>query len=825
MSQRGRVVVTGIGLVTPLGIGLQRVWPRLLSGEHGFAEVTSMDTSEYRVHRGAEVKQFNFSEYLPELESEWIGRSTQFALAATQLAMNDAGLAKGALQAIAAGVVMGTTSGESSQVERFNDYRMQGDWGALGGEYMRIYPSHSIPAKVASVFHATDVAPLMLPAACAAGNYAIGHAADHIRDGKAEIMLAGGADAFSRIIYTGFSRLLAIAPELCQPFDQDRKGMIPGEGAGILVLESLQHARARGAEIYAEILGYGLSCDAYHMTGSHPENRGAFRAMEKALAASDRSTADISYVCAHGTGTKSNDMHESRSLQLLFGERAKGIPVSSIKSMLGHTMGAASAIEAGICAMAIREQRIPPTANLKTVDPEFDLDYVKQARTLELHSVMNNAYAFGGSNACLILCAHRDGSTEPRARPESGGANLAPEKARVVVTGCGGFSAMGASVDVIFERLCKGESAFSALALPEDYPDLNARGAKIQEFDPKAYLGDRNFRPLDATARYALIAASEALAQSAWSAERLSAAEVGLSLGTQFCSLHSITQFDYSAQMEGVRYAKPLDFANTVINAAAGQLAIWFGLTGANTTIAAGYISGAQAVLHAYQRISCGQEAQLLVGGVEELSQPAVLGYARAGRLAPGTEPPSIYSDQRNGFWLAEGAAFLMVEALDDAYPPAADTLGELLGGASGFCTGCPTVERIASTIGQALAEAGVDAAAIDFVYANGNGLTELDANELSALGQVFGSRAQPVPVVAIKALTGEWLGASGAFQVLFALQSLRTCQLPGMGPCPAEVPAGICLNAKTSSNRAKIGLVLTLGVDGYVNALVLGQP
>jgi 3-oxoacyl-[acyl-carrier-protein] synthase II len=244
----------------------------------------------------------------------------------------------------------------------------------------------------------------MIPTACAAGNYAIAHAFDLLRTSRADLVLAGGADAFSRITYAGFHRLGAIAPERCQPFDRDRKGMIPGEGAAVLVLEPLERARARGARVYAEVAGYGLSCDAHHMTAAHPEGDGAARAMLAALADAGLAPEDVSYISAHGTGTPTNDRLEALAVQRVFGATAPRTPMSSIKSMIGHTMGAASAIEAGVCALAVATGRVPPTMNME--QPDGDLDYVPNvARELDVRVAMNNAYAFGGNNASVLFRA------------------------------------------------------------------------------------------------------------------------------------------------------------------------------------------------------------------------------------------------------------------------------------------------------------------------------------------------------------------------------------------------------------------------------------
>jgi 3-oxoacyl-[acyl-carrier-protein] synthase II len=248
----------------------------------------------------------------------------------------------------------------------------------------------------------------MIPTACAAGNYAIGYGFDAIRAGRAEVMLAGGADAFSRITYMGFARLGAIAPDRCRPFDRDRKGMVPGEGAAILVLEPLSAALARGAHVYAEVLGYGVSCDSHHMTAAHPEGDGAIRAMQAAIRESGVSIADVDYISAHGTGTPTNDRVESLAVRKLFGARAPEVPMSSIKSMIGHTMGAASAIEAAVCALALDTGWVPPTMNFVEPDPDCDLDYVPNcARKVDPRLILNNAYAFGGNNASLCL-AHAE---------------------------------------------------------------------------------------------------------------------------------------------------------------------------------------------------------------------------------------------------------------------------------------------------------------------------------------------------------------------------------------------------------------------------------
>ena len=394
-----RIVVTGLGLVTPVGTGREEVWEALLAGRSGIRQVESFDTIRFTTHLGAEVP--NFRPDLRTLDPARTGRASQFAATAARMALEDAGLGSKDIAPERGGVAMGTTSGEPLEVERFDDKYLAGELDQVGPEFISRYPCHMIAAHVAREVGFTGVN-TMIPTACAAGNYAIAHATDVLRAGRADVMLAGGADSFSRITYTGFHRLGAIAPERCQPFDKNRKGMVPGEGAAVLVLETLDRARARGARIYAELAGYGLSCDAHHMTAAHPEGDGAARAMERALADAGLNSDDVSYISAHGTGTPTNDRLETIAVKRVFRETAPKIPMSSIKSMIGHTMGAASAIEAAVCALAVATGRIPPTVNLE--EPEDDLDYVPNtAREQPVGVAMNNAYAFGGNNASVIL--------------------------------------------------------------------------------------------------------------------------------------------------------------------------------------------------------------------------------------------------------------------------------------------------------------------------------------------------------------------------------------------------------------------------------------
>lgn len=407
-----RVAATGVGMVTSVGCGRESFWPALVAGQSGISPVRSFDTAAYDVHLGGEVRDFRPEPWCRRLDPGSLGRSSQMAIAAARLALEDAGLetvaadptdGTRAVPSSSVGVFMGTTTGEPLYVEEYNDARAAGDLGRFPQEHYGRYPCSVIAEHVADELAVTGPCG-MFPTACAAGNYAVAAGFDLIRTGRVDRAVVGAADSFSRIVYTGFARLGAIAPERCRPFDRERRGMIPGEGAAVLILESLDEARARGAEPSVEVLGCGLSCDAHHMTAPHPEGAGALAAMRLALRDGGVSPSEVDYVSAHGTGTPNNDRVESTAIRRLFGERADRVPVSSIKSMLGHTMGAASAIEAVACVLALETGVVPPTTNFVTPDPDCVVDCVpNRSRRVDPTVVLSNAFAFGGNNATLCL--------------------------------------------------------------------------------------------------------------------------------------------------------------------------------------------------------------------------------------------------------------------------------------------------------------------------------------------------------------------------------------------------------------------------------------
>lgn len=405
-----RIVVTGLGLITPIGTGVEAFWDSLKNGRGGIRRITQFDPSPLSSQIAGEVPEFDPGQYMNRKEARRMSRASQFAVAAAQLAVQDAGLTIDDGNREEVGVLI--ASGASSPPETESMVR---DYDR--GGYGKINPFHvtgslpNMPSCQVAIHLGLVGYTNAICTACAAGSQAIGESAEVIRRGDAQVMLAGGTEGpIAETCMAGFCSLRAVSTRnadplrASRPFDAGRDGFVLSEGTGIVVLESFEHARRRGARIYAELIGYGSGCDAYHVTAPEPEGRGAARAMKRALKRADLSPDSIDYINAHATSTEVGDVAETIAIKTVFGERAYSIPVSSTKSMTGHMTTAAGAVEAAAAILAMRHSLIPPTINYETPDPACDLDYVpNQARPAELKTVLSNSFGFGGINSVLIF--------------------------------------------------------------------------------------------------------------------------------------------------------------------------------------------------------------------------------------------------------------------------------------------------------------------------------------------------------------------------------------------------------------------------------------
>lgn len=409
MTKR-RVVITGIGAFTPLGQTAEETWQKMLQGESAIGLIEHMDASELPVQIAASVKDFDPQDYMDRKVARRTARFTQFAIAASQMAIDDAHLDISKEDPARIGLEIGSAIGA---VDIFEEQTMILNTKGASRVAPLLVPMVMINAASCqvAVLHGIQGPTNSPVAACATGTYALGLATRHLQHGYADVMLAGGTEAcISPLGITSFGRIGALSNRTqdpstaCRPFDASRDGTVMGEGAAILVLETLEHALERGAHILAEVVGYGTSGDGYHMTAPSPEGDGAARAMQLALEDAQLSPGDVDYIAAHGTGTPLNDVTETRAIKQTFNSHAKGLAISSNKSMLGHMFGAAGSISVITSVLAMRDNILPPTINLYDPDPDCDLDYVPlKARPAELNVAMANAFGFGGQNATLAI--------------------------------------------------------------------------------------------------------------------------------------------------------------------------------------------------------------------------------------------------------------------------------------------------------------------------------------------------------------------------------------------------------------------------------------
>jgi 3-oxoacyl-[acyl-carrier-protein] synthase II len=421
---RRRVVVTGMGCVTPMGNSVDQTWRRLLGGESGVGYTTIFDASNFPTRISAEVRDFDISEF-GEDPGRWKyrGRHTKFAAGAAKQAVEQSGIDERSIEPTRFGVYMGAGEGQQDfahftstmtaalEGDRFDLARFSRIGMDILHPQAELEQEPNMPAgHIASMFNAQGPN-LNCLTACAASSQAIGEAAELIRRGDADVMLSGGTHSMIHPFgVTGFNLLTALstrndAPaKASRPFDRDRDGFVLGEGAAMVVLEEFEHAKARGATIHGELLGYGSTADAFRITDTHPEGRGAASCVRMALADAQLNLDDIHYINAHGTSTDVNDKVESLAIKTVFGDQAYRIPVSSTKSMMGHLIAAAGATEMIICLMAIRDNVLPPTINYETPDPACDLDYIpNKPREASCRYALSNSFGFGGQNVALIV--------------------------------------------------------------------------------------------------------------------------------------------------------------------------------------------------------------------------------------------------------------------------------------------------------------------------------------------------------------------------------------------------------------------------------------
>ncbi|MFI6641804.1 beta-ketoacyl-[acyl-carrier-protein] synthase family protein [Streptomyces sp. NPDC050504] len=745
------VTVVGTGAISALGPTAADLWEGARGGKVGIGPVRALSMEGLGTGLGGEVTDPVEPRHGHRAPDGFRERSIELALVAADEAL--AAFPEGLVASERFGVVLGTcNAGLLSGREWLRAVR---DGEEPDPRLALLVTPQALAESVAAAFRLRGPV-LAVNTACASGANAIGLAADLLRTGRADAVLAGGSDAFSDVCFAGFNALQSLSPEPATPYDANRQGLSLGEGSGMVLLVRSDFAREHGLAGLADVAGYGLSADGFHSTAPHPEGRGAARAITSALRLSGITPEQIGYVNGHGTGTPKNDPAETNAIRLALGEaEAARTPVSSTKSMIGHMLGAAGAAEAIVTAHALADQLAPPTAGYTTPDPDCPLDYVPGgARQLDTPAALSNNFAFGGANASLVLTAHRENHVPPT-----------PERDRVVVTGIGLLSPAGGTAAEVWSAYSRGEA-------PVTWADGLRQSAV--DFDPDPYLTKRERRRMDRLAQFSVASTSKALKDAGIEPGSPEAEAVGIVFGTGTGPMEAMQKFTDPLLAEGPAAADPSVFPNTVYNQAAGQVAIHLGLRGPTSTLSVGHATGAAALAYTADLLASGHADALVCTVTDTLTEQVGRAYAAVG--AASTRAEGEPEDGR--FTLSEGSVAIVLERRSAALARGATILGEVLG--HGMASDASRARLwdargrgVERAMRAALADAGIEPTGLGAVWLAAAGLSAADTAESAAVERLFGP--YPVPALhAPKTVLGEPMGVGGALTLALALHQGR---------------------------------------------------
>lgn len=750
-NSRHRVVVTGLGAITSQGNSLQDFWEGVSSGRVAIREVTHLPMDGYRTSLGGEVQDPALPEHDFLHPDGFHDRALDFTVKAAEEAMASCGVGVGPIPAERWGVVIGTCNAGLLAGEEWYRRRKAGE--QPDPRLVLLVPPQAFSEALSGIFDLRGPV-LSVDTACAASANAIGYAAELIRNGQADAVLTGGADAFSDILVSGFNALESLSPEPAAPYSRDRKGLSLGEGSGMLVLMREDVARAQGAPVLAEILGYGLSADGYHPTAPHPEGRGAARAIQTALAQGGVAPAEVGYVNSHGTGTPKNDPAETAATKVGLGEEAAHrAAVSSTKSMIGHLLGGAGAIEAISTVKTLEQQLAPPTANYTEPDPECDLDYIVEGpRAMELDIAVSNNFAFGGANASIVFA--RAG-----ARPQG---PATPALDRVVITGLGALTTAGTDLDALWEAYSSSRDCTAV----EDGVSLGR-----VDYAPSDFLTPKERKRVDGLGLFSIIASRMALEDAGLELTDENRTRVGAILGTGVGPMESMEGFSAGVIEEGANGANPAVFPNTVYNAAGGQVAIKIGALGPASTVTVGHAAGASSLCYGCELAGANHADAMLCLGADSLTDTVIAAYRELGVLR-GAGDGAADGASSSGMALAEAGVAVLVERLGAAQARGARIRAEVLGhavtsDARGIGHLDPEGEGVERAMRLALERAGIAASDVAAVWASACGLAVADEAEAKAIERLLGGN---VKVNTPKLLLGEPMGAGPSLEVALAI-------------------------------------------------------
>ena len=796
-----RVAVTGIGVITCLGNNVEEFRRNLFDGKCGIS-----------------VKEFSFANQkawgavgsvgaigeLPFFEDNGLiyDRCSHLALIAAKECVDRSNHALDSLDPYRMGIAVGTSLGGMLSGDEFHSQWLRSGLSAADADLLKQYPLHAIADVLALEFGFKGVKNV-ISTACSAGANSIGYAFDMIQNGRCDLMLAGGVDPMSRFSFAGFRTLKALDHEPCKPYSTS-SGINLGEGAAFLLLETFESAMDRKQPILAEVLGYGLSADAYHQTAPDMGGNGAIRAMKSALLNSACTLDDVDYVNGHGTGTSANDFAERKAFRSIFRDHMN-IPLSSIKGSVGHCLGAAGAIEAVATILALQSDSLPPTVNYQNTEAS-DINYVpnlSQSRKCDV--ALSNSFAFGGNNCCLAL---GKGVSQPPVNVAS-----TCQLDAVVITGIG---CLGVGGENIQELALTFDSARNCILSDSEILGVDGATAWIGEMPDvnwKAHIPPKFLRRTDVVTKLAMGSGKQALDDSGIRVVRDTMERIGVIYATGTGPLETIERINRGLVLDGVDSVSSSDFPNSVINAAPGNFCIAYSLKGPTSTLSTGGTSFLTALSYAYELLNSRKADAIIVIGADECNEPLVLGIHKAGLLSSSGEAP--FSPKADGMVLSQGSVALVLERESDAISQQKRIYATVSGYA--LTSDHPELGSI-NHDGQALTEclkraihsSGLEH--IDVYMSCAGGVPGIDKAEKAAISEVFDSNTT---VLNVQTLLGSTAGTVGGYGLLGALHSF----LNGLSGIPRFEHSE---NAISNIGEIRSACIGTISLGGSYAAVVI---
>ena len=795
-----RCVITGLGMINAIGNTVDESWNNCINGVSGIKEVRSIDTSDCYAHLGAESAE-HFDVEAGDDEQK-MDRVSLLCVKAANEAIKDSGIIIDDSNADRVGVIMGSCVGGAVSIQKFFTDRHNAEGSEDTSDIIKM-PIGVIANNVAKIAGAKGVV-TNVGNACAASTISIEYACDLIRAGVGDAFIVGGADSFSALAFGGFTALHALDTDPCSPYNKS-KGITLGEGAGALIVESYEHAVARNAKIYCDVLGGGISSDAHHITAPRPDSEGQMNAMKWALSNSDLKPSDIDYINGHATGTPLNDSTEIQAMQTIFGDN-DNTAVDSTKSMVGHCLGAAGAVEAIYTVKALTTDTVPPTIGYSDEDLENlkekagKLDFMPNvSKHKEIDYAMTNNFAFGGNNASVIFAKNEK--------------NIKPlENNKVYVTGFGIVSPAGNTVDSYVEAVKNGglKSEGDGLFATVGADDYKEYGIKLNFY-----------RKLDKLSQTQVVSGRACLADAGVTVTTDNETEIGMIVGTADGPATEIINFHEGLIKNGLHAGSAFIFPNTVYNAAGGYFSINSGVKGVNVTLTNGMQAGLQSICYAYNVVRDGAEKMMMATGLDENTETMKLLYGKLGYFS-SDEQVKPYELSGSKFVLGEGSTTMMLESEASADARNAVKYAEIAGYAmthesvsAGTLAGSDAA--LDKAIIKACENAGISVDDIDAIVGFGDGNKTVDTIEMNSYGRVFKNAK---PVMSVKTVVGESRAAAANLEAAHAALTLS-------GKLPAKQDAYVFENGKAVKTMVdttdyKYMLVTSFAAGGSYTAVVL---